>query len=289
MAPITPLNASQQKDAPTLHDIGTDVVASLTIAERLPFFWTDSPRLWFSQFEAIIAPHKQGDDYKYNAVIAKLPKEVIHQVSDLLHSPPENDKYATIKNRLISCYEESEHRRFHKLLSEMDLGDSTPSQLLRRMKEASCGKMNDDTLRLLWFRQLPTSLTSILAVSDNIAIEKLSEMADRIYENMRYKSRHSPKESVNIDVVEKLMSQILAMRMEINELRSAQHKHQPTYSRGRSRNRTPHSFARSRSKSTNRLNKNGNCFYHNKFGIHARHCQQPCTWRVEKAMSGNEQ
>ncbi|CAH0700952.1 unnamed protein product [Spodoptera exigua] len=90
-----------------------------------PEFWRDQPRLWFKQLEAIVAPQKQGDDYKYYTVIAKLPKEEIIQVSDLITCPPPIEKYKAIKERLISCYEESDQRQLQKLLSEMDLSDET--------------------------------------------------------------------------------------------------------------------------------------------------------------------
>ncbi|CAH0701181.1 unnamed protein product [Spodoptera exigua] len=148
-----------------------------------PEFWRDQPRLWFKQLEAIVAPQKQGDDYKYYTVIAKLPKEEIIQVSDLITCPPPIEKYKAIKERLISCYEESDQRQLQKLLSEMDLGDQKPSHLLRKMRTLSNGNISDETIKLLWLRLLPPSVTSVLAVTEDIDVNKMSQIADKILIN----------------------------------------------------------------------------------------------------------
>ncbi|XP_075990176.1 uncharacterized protein LOC142985818 [Anticarsia gemmatalis] len=103
-----------------------EIAAGTSVLSRIPEFWRDQPRLWFTQFEAIVAPQKQ-DDYKYYTVTAKLSKEEIIQVSDIITSPPATEKYKAIKERLIGCYEESDDRRLQKLLSEMELGDQKPA------------------------------------------------------------------------------------------------------------------------------------------------------------------
>lgn len=284
MAPTTPMRGSSSNDQS--FDTCTDVVASITIAERLPQFWMDSPRLWFSQFEAIVAPQKQGDEYKYNAVIAKLPKEVIHQVSDILTGPPATDKYAIIKERLISCYEESEHRRFHKLLAEMDLGDQKPSQLLRKMREAGCGKMNDDTIRLLWIRQLPPSITTVLAVTEQLTLDKLSEVADRVHENMHFnKSSTRPPFSADVNIIAELTSQLASMRLEIAALQ----RHRPrSTSRSGFRHRSRYDRSRSNSRYRYPTNKhNGVCYYHRVYKDMAHRCRPPCSWKKEGQSSEN--
>ncbi|VVC86696.1 unnamed protein product [Leptidea sinapis] len=93
-------------------------LTAISVQSRIVEFWVDMPRLWFAHFEAVMAPQKQGDD-----------------VSDLLTKPPEEQKYKALKERLLQVYEESTERQFQKLVSEMDLGEQKPTQLLRRIKE----------------------------------------------------------------------------------------------------------------------------------------------------------
>ncbi|VVD06032.1 unnamed protein product [Leptidea sinapis] len=98
-------------------------LTAISVQSRIAEFWVDMPRLWFAHFEAVMAPQKQGDDVKFSLV------------SDLLTKPPEEQKYKALKERLLQVYEESTERQFQKFVSEMDLGEQKPTQLLRRIKE----------------------------------------------------------------------------------------------------------------------------------------------------------
>lgn len=60
------------RDNPDLNEIATTFVMS-----RISEFWRAKPRLWFLQSEAIITVQNQGDDYKFNMVMAKVNKDEI--------------------------------------------------------------------------------------------------------------------------------------------------------------------------------------------------------------------
>lgn len=264
-------------------------IAAITVGEKIPTFWKDQPRLWFTQFESIVAPQKQGDDYKYHLVVAKLTKDEIQQISDLLSSPPEINKYDAIKDRLINTYEESEQRRFHKLLSGMDLGDEKPSQLLRRMKDLGRGKLNDDTIRLMWLRHLPVSVTSVLAITDELSVDKLSQLADKIYEGTNAASTNRPTSEVS--VITSLTAQLAQMQFEIAALRAEQAK----YNSMNNRRNTAHNYrgrsrSRGRSFSKSRFEKprqDGVCYYHGRFGDRSYKCRDPCSWKAASQSTSN--
>ncbi|XP_063834898.1 uncharacterized protein LOC135084085 [Ostrinia nubilalis] len=160
-------------------------LAAVTVSSRLPDFWQDQPRLWFIQIEAILKPQKLSDEAKFNLIVTKLGKDVIKQVSDILLSPPETDKFGTLKSRLLTVYEESENRQLQKLLSEIELGDQKPSQLLRYMRDLARGKIPDDTLNIMWQGHLPSSARAVLAVTDVKDLESLATIADKVLENTR--------------------------------------------------------------------------------------------------------
>ncbi|KAJ2937672.1 hypothetical protein O0L34_g17482 [Tuta absoluta] len=104
-----------------------NALEAISIATRLPSVWQDMPRMWFAQFEAIVRPQNQGDKVKYEMVISKLGKDELGYVADLLDNPPENDRYGTIKRRLMTVFEESAESQFNKLIREMDLGQQRPT------------------------------------------------------------------------------------------------------------------------------------------------------------------
>lgn len=252
-------------------------LATVTVSSRIPEFWCDQPRLWFVQCEAILGPQKVGDDTKFNLVVAKLGKDCIQQVSDILLKPPESRKYEALKTRLLTVYEESENRQFQKLLSEMQLGDQKPSQLLRRMRDLARGKIADETLSIMWQGHLPASVRAVLAVCDKQEIQKLAEIADKVMENTQplHVAEVQPTSFTNDNAF--IISEIAKLSMQVKNLErgrfrrygSSRHTSRSA-SRGRNmRRRTPE-------------NADWLCFYHNRFRNRAKKCIEPCAWNKNK-------
>jgi hypothetical protein len=154
-------------------------IAMVTAQVRIPEFWADMPRLWFAQFESIMGLQNQSDAKKFEMAIAKLSRDALRQVSDLVQTPPASGKYNALKKRLLTVYEESAEAQFQKLVSDMDLGSQKPSQLMRRMSELAknCG-ITGDPLKKLWINRLPPSVRAVLAVSGDTRLEDLAAIAD---------------------------------------------------------------------------------------------------------------
>ncbi|KOB52161.1 Uncharacterized protein OBRU01_26344, partial [Operophtera brumata] len=138
-------------------------IAGITLSMRIPPFWRDKPRPWFISFEAATNEMKNGQAQLAQLVIAKLKKQDIEQVTDLLHNPPATEQYTTLKNRLISTYDESDSRQLHKLLSEIEHGNQKPTQLLRRMRSLARDKVPYPSLRMTRTNHLPPHVRSVLA------------------------------------------------------------------------------------------------------------------------------
>ncbi|XP_075990309.1 uncharacterized protein LOC142985957 [Anticarsia gemmatalis] len=164
-------SASEEKSGESTNLIYGDM-AQITVASRIPEFWTDQPRLWFVQMDAILAPQKLSDEARYNLAITKLGKDVISQLTDYLLKPPNTKKYEGLKERLLTIFEETQTRRLQKLIGEMELGDQRPSQLLTKMTDLARGKISSETLRILWQGHLPESVRAVLTVADTTELEK---------------------------------------------------------------------------------------------------------------------
>lgn len=273
-------------------------LTAMSLANRLPEFFKQEPRLYFAQFEAVIAPQKASDEAKYQLVIAKLQLDELRQVSDIITNPPQEDKYETIKARLISVYVDSEFRSFQKLLSEMELGDQKPSQLLRRMRDLAGAKMQDEALHFMWVGHLPKHVRSILAVSDQKNLTELATLADTIIENTRgmdeiaqvdaqqSQRRNSPPRERNMEtIIAELTRKIDDLTTTVNGINTYQHQ-------SRNQQRQSHGGYRSRSRSGNRNNQqekreksrppNWKCYYHHRFGADAKKCTEPCAWKKQE-------
>lgn len=247
----------------------------VSLSSKIPDFWTDQPRVWFLRTEAILAPQKIGDDAKFNIVVAKLTKEAIQQVTDLLIDPPEKNKYEALRSRLLQIYEESESRKIQKLIGEMELGEQKPSQLLRRMRDLASGKIPDETLRILWQGHLPQAARAILAATESLELESLSTIADKILETTR-PAYVTEVAQVSPSDCNKIMAEIAKINIRLDKM---------TRSRSSQRNDASRrsSFSRARSSSRQRTPKSPDwlCFYHFRFRSRANKCIKPCAWKPE--------
>lgn len=255
-------------------------IATLSVAGKIPSFWPENPRLWFCQVEAILAPQKTSDANKYFMVVAKLSKDAIQQVADILANPPENNMFETLKKSLLQIYEESEARQVRKLVTEIELGDQKPSQLLRRMKELARGKIEDETLKILWQSHLPASVQAVLTVTSTKDLEELAVIADKIMDThqpvqISEVARSQPQPSTSFEVAT-IMAEIAKINLKISEIEGRRSRFR-SGSRNRFRN-----YSRDRSQSRPRRTPESPdwlCPYHFRFRERAYRCVTPCSWK----------
>lgn len=266
-------------------------LAGIALSMRIPPFWRDKPRLWFISFEAATSELNRGQSQLSQMVVAKLEKQDIEQIADLLQNPPATNQYTTLKNRLISAYEESDNRQLQKLLSEVELGDQKPTQLLRRMRSLALDKVPDSTLRMMWTNHLPPHVRSVLAVSESFstktALDELALIADKMMETststqisaVASTSAQAPSTSDTQFLVE----EIRKLSLEVAALKVSAQNQQQQYQYRRPFNRQNRSTSRGDSSNRSRSETpSPYCYYHRRFGKDARRCTTPCTFKNDK-------
>lgn len=264
-------------------------LAAISLTARIPAFWTDMPRMWFVQFEAIIGPQHQGENVKYDLVVAKLGKEELSQVADLIDDPPAQERYTILKNRLLKVFQESAEAQFNKLVKEMDLGQQRPSQLLARMRELARNTgSTGDTVKNLWLTRLPGWVRAILASCKESKLEELSEMADKIMDNLRsgeISEMEKPSTSQAIDINSSLLAEFRSMALELKTLRGEVNE---LRGRDRQRGQWQRSAHRRRSRTRSRgpqrtpQSPDWLCKYHFRYKATANKCEAPCNWVSHK-------
>lgn len=255
---------------------------------KLPPIWKNNIKLWFVQVESNFQISGISQDLtQYNTLIASIDPESLSAVSDILLNPPETNKYETLKQRLISEFSDSENKQIRKLLSELQLGDEKPSQLLRKMRELAHNSLNDDFLRNLWLQRLPAEIQTILSVSSE-SLDNLAKLADKIAEvrsdplgiSAMSRSASTPTHSVpetrktsidSSDTIAELRAEISALGKQVERL--SRQNFQKGYHKRRS-SKSPF-----RNKSMNKQPNDTYCFYHSKFGKNARKCTPPCNFQ----------
>ena len=261
--------------------MSTDETAATvsTVATRLPPFWPANPRVWFVQVEAQFSRRSiTASRTKYEEVVCALPTEYATEIQDLLLDPPEEEPYEKLKQQLIARIADSERQKLRQLLTAEELGDRKPSQLLRKMQLLLGEKakiIDSSLLRELFLQRLPANVQMILASADTMTIDKLAEMADRI-----------------MDVATPTMASVSTpaegggdlrrlIREEVAAALRTQERSRPRFSSGwnkSSRNRSRRrSNSRGQSSGRQQENREGVCWYHQRFGENARKCRPPCT------------
>ncbi|VDQ02950.1 unnamed protein product [Trichobilharzia regenti] len=163
----------------------TRSVAAVTI--YVPPFKPNDPYLWFTRLEHyFLANHITSQTTKFDYASSILPDEIAEQVREMLTNPDSGTPYDVLKQKVIEIASLSDHKAIDQFLSNVSLGDRTPSQL----KSHICNILGDRKIDTkffyqLWLRRLPHSIQQVLAFGDeDIDIDKLAEIADRIYERM---------------------------------------------------------------------------------------------------------
>lgn len=249
---------------------------------KLPPFWQINPQLWFVQVEAQFHTYAvKSDNTKYYMLISALDTTVLQQVSDVLMSPPATEKYERLKKELVARFTDSEEKQLRKVLTDLELGDKKPSQLLRELRMHAGGKLNENVLRTVWLQRLPSTVQQILSASDSVPLEKMAAIADKIREvndngnigvaaiatpagpqaSTSQSARASSQVHIAINTLEKRVEDLTRMIEQIN--RDGTHRRERSQSR-----------RRPRSKST----QPGVCFYHRRFRDRANKCTKPCSY-----------
>ncbi|XP_050064964.1 uncharacterized protein LOC126553895 [Aphis gossypii] len=174
---VTTCSTPTTTDA-TEHVLFTEPTEVASIANvRLPQFWRYAPRQWFVHTDAVFHTSRVRSDLtRVNYVLASLDDEGIREVSDLLDA---SVSYDLVRERLVNLYTVPAATRFRSIVQPGDMGDRTPSRLLRDMRDVYPEGMSDSALEQFWRAKLPAAVRTVIAGFSG-PLETLAERADRI-------------------------------------------------------------------------------------------------------------
>ncbi len=277
---------------------------------EMPQFTPDDVALWWKQIEARLELANIVDEQsRFKHITAGLPPEVVCKVSDLLFTPPVNDPYQALRERILKEYELSDSAKIHTLLEGCLLGDKKPTTLLREMRKLAQNRVADDTLRELFFRRLPATITDVFRTTGVTDLDKAATAADQVLErpwsainsinHTRSDSQpiptqqSAPSGSELVPLFSQMAAQIATLTKAVDQL--TQQQHFP--SRERSRSRGPERRDRPRASTPRRTQPPRHtqfteCYYHHKFGNEARKCEWWCEkhdeWVARKRTSSGK-
>ncbi|XP_029639498.1 uncharacterized protein LOC115214442 [Octopus sinensis] len=234
----------------------------------LPNFTGDAT-LWFAQLEAQFCAHNVSSQQQLQILYGCMPPQLATTARDLITDPGPDATYASVKLEVEKRNTRSEESRFNELMADGKLGDRTPSEFLRRLRELSGKAADAPLLPKKFFSRLPAYIQTVLATAlESNTVDHIATMADKMVEFAVQPSSRSACvcSQASSASFEGLSKQIESLTKRMDAMASDGKR----FSRSRSR---------SRSSSRSTQSKSGLCWYHSNFGEKAHKCIQPCTYK----------
>ncbi|CAG4986449.1 unnamed protein product [Colias eurytheme] len=202
---------------------GTQTSQIYKVSAKIPPFWPHKPAVWFAIVEAQFEiAGIVTDSTRYSYLVGHLDQRYAQEVEDIItRPPPAGQRYEILKRELIRRLSMSEEERVRQLISDEELGDRRPSQFLRHLRSLAGTTLTDESIvRQLWMRRLPQQVQAILASQQELALDKLAELADKVADVISPKqvftsSAPNPSEPSDLDKltqrVEELSRQVCAL------------------------------------------------------------------------------
>ncbi|XP_035980454.1 uncharacterized protein LOC110367438 [Fundulus heteroclitus] len=233
--------------------------ASFAVAVKIPDFWLHDPQSWFFHVEAQFALRGiTSDDTKYHYVVSALDPPSTRRAMSLLRNPPADGKYSALKHLLLRRYSLSDAERAEKLLSLSGLGDGSALELMESMLSLLGDDEGGFLFIHLFLRQLPAPVRIALANSSLLRekdYRSLAEEADRILLASKTFTVQSLAKEPTASSSEPLQSSAVDQPSVMAAI------------------------------ATRKRQKPAFCFYHQRFGVRARRCLPPCSFKPP----GNDQ
>ncbi|BHF81077.1 hypothetical protein SprV_0702420600 [Sparganum proliferum] len=150
--------------------------------------------------------------------------DIATDLCDIPDCPPTEAPYTALKEALISRISLSTQKRLQRLISEEDLGDRKPTQLLMRLEQLADGQKLDATIfKQLFLQQLPSSVQAIPAPNiPSLTVQILAETADRILEYyQRPVTVNVASRSTTTPTIDDVMKRLDDLTLEVSQLRAS--------------------------------------------------------------------
>ncbi|XP_044009504.1 uncharacterized protein LOC122853208 [Aphidius gifuensis] len=212
-----------------------------------------------------------NDEDKFSQVLVNLESDVLMLVGDLANNPPTMDKFNILKDRILQSFAQTTEARLRRMFRGDESVGKKPTEILAHIKNLASGECNATVLRTIFLEKLPEQMRVLLAMCEHEDLDKVAEMADKIYEmsNTSSCAIASSQEQASVQAIANHESPISEVFKLIKTLSNKVDKLRREY---RSRSRS-----RSKSRGCSNSPSNNLCFYHRRFGYNARKCLETCS------------
>ena len=203
-----------------------------------------------------------------------MPADLQADVRDILVNPPAENSYEILRQRILARSKVSKHTRYKQLLEQEHLGDSSPSQFLRRLQVLAEGTVEKGVVRHMFFERMPDRYkVGLAALSESTPIEEVAAVADHMAELLPNDSptvsHVQDTENSEIEAIKENQRRIMAR---LDQLAEDVAKLSVEKKANRGRSNSPKT--QSKGRVTEKI-----CWKHKRFGDKANACIPPCAYK----------
>lgn len=165
----------------------------------LPSFNTDNPSLWLNLIEMAFNAYGVTDDsQRCYLTIAALPYTIQQEISDII-VPNSPISYDDLRTTIIKKTQIPAQKRMRKLLHDTPIGDKTPTQYLRHLRDLAGPDTdrNSPVIRSIFLNGIPNKVTMIVAPKADQPLDDIADIAERVFVHMDNSSMVISSPSLN--------------------------------------------------------------------------------------------
>lgn len=150
----------------------------LRVSVKPPSFMETAVPAWFKILEAQFHLSKiTSCKTKFYHALAALPPEVVARVPA---ATVENEDYATLKDEVVSSYEQTKPEMFERLISTTTM-TGRPSAFLQDISSTARKLgVSEDLVRHKFIQALPSSISPVVATQKTLSLQQLGKLADEL-------------------------------------------------------------------------------------------------------------
>jgi hypothetical protein len=246
-------------------------------AVRLQPFWDCNPTAWFAVADGQFAVRGIADErIRFYNIIAFIPENFLRGLQDLLADPPA-DCYTQLKARMLRRHTLSRYERMEALWQVKPLNGQSPSALLDDLLQlCPPADRESELFRFCFLHRLPREVRILLANDADTPLALLAEQADRMVSH--------GGQSFAVAAVEQDPSPVAAVASRGRGGGRGRGKGRGGgrggYQAAQQPAQQPTQQAAQPAERLEYQDGNELCFHHWTFGVRARKCTAPCTWRA---------
>ncbi|KAL7724460.1 hypothetical protein ACLKA6_004007 [Drosophila palustris] len=248
---------------------------------QLPKFNKCNPQLWFAQLERVFRLNTISDDTdKFDLIVISLDEDVILDIEDLVAAPPQQDRYETLKARLLKKYAQTTEKKIQRLLQAKEMTGMKPTEMLAHMRRLAPSSL-EPVIRSIFLQNIPSSIRPLLSAWPEDDLDNLAEVADKMLDAAKMDDVHISQQSMqlpagsSVDAISRSGNMEKTLQKLIDSVNNLQTQFNKIKSSPRSQN--------SKQQTNNSNAENELCYFHKRFGNDARKCRTGCSqWQDPK-------